>query len=231
VAEHLNRSFQIKLYNESDPAVFVNWRLIGLDVVESLTANSRSDVVLFKPIVETYRARELLDQFADGKVLFVFRHYNDVITSSVRFYGDKTIRRRAEKWRKSGFSVFLRALPEPVKGDMLELANARQSAYDDAAIHWILYNSFAFTLGLCSDSRVLLVNYERLVQEPREAFQRLSRSSGVKFSPRMLEGVFATSVRKPAPPRLSAGIGAECERIWGKMQKAYDRQLSIGDSG
>ena len=124
VAEHLNRSFQIKLYNESDPAVFVNWRLIGLDVVESLTANSRSDVVLFKPIVETYRARELLDQFADGKVLFVFRHYNDVITSSVRFYGDKTIRRRAEKWRESGFSVFLRALPEPVKGEMVELANA-----------------------------------------------------------------------------------------------------------
>ena len=78
----LSRSLHTEVYNEYNDAAFVNWRLRPLEDVAGLIDKSPAKVVVFKPIVETLRGKELLDQFPQAKLLFAVRDYRDAVNGT-----------------------------------------------------------------------------------------------------------------------------------------------------
>lgn len=81
-AVKVGASHDVVLVNEQDPKAFEKWRLRELAVVDRLVERSFAPVLLFKPIVETYRIRELLDHFPGSKAIFLSRDPYDSTQST-----------------------------------------------------------------------------------------------------------------------------------------------------
>ncbi len=215
---HLARSWQVELYNEDHPAAFERWRLRDLPVLDSLLERSYAPFVLFKPILDTHRTLLLLARFPDAKVLFTFRHYTDVIHSSLKRFGTENRINHVRGWMNEDFAEFATAPPpQETRAFIRSLWNPALSPESGAALYWLFYNRLYFDLGLKGDARVKLVRYESVVANPKPEFQDLCRFLGIPFESQMVEGIFASSVKQAEPPNLDPAVRQACDALWQQL--------------
>jgi len=215
---HLARSWRVELYNEDHPAAFERWRLRDLSVLDSLLEQSYAPLVLFKPILDTHRTRLLLARFPEAKVIFAFRHYTDVINSSLKRFGIENRINHVRGWMNEDFAEFATAPPPPkTQAFIRSLWNPALSPESGAALYWLFYNRLYFDLGLKQEARVKLVRYESVVANSQPEFQALCQFLGIPFEPQMVEGIFASSVKQAELPNLDPAVRRACDALWQQL--------------
>jgi hypothetical protein len=216
----LDASLDVCLLNEDNAAAFENWRLRELDVIRRLVDQSWAKVVLLKPIVETYRVRELLDHFENSTAVFIARNPHDTINSLVAFAGE-SLRRPVAKWVDTDFEgVASWKVPEEIRRTAARLHSSIKSAYDAAGVFWYVYNAAFLGLRLHADRRVTLTLYRDIVRDTKTEIHRLCRKVGIARSRIRVDDVFASSIGKRPPPRLSREIAYCCDETWRHIKAA-----------
>ena len=237
IVRRLARSWRVEFYNENNPAAFDYYRLRSTDVVHSLIDDSLAPIVLFKPIKDTPRTRSLLSKFPDARVIFTFRHFDDVVNSDRRkFYNEageinhpkhnlpKDRRTPVVRWMDSDFDEFAdEPPPESTREWMRSRWSPDLNLESNIALHWLFMNRMYFDLGLDRDERVELAQYEEIVSAPDHAFQAICEFIGLPYHTRISDGVFSTSVQRHPPPTLDPGIRSDCEALWQRMCEAAAR--------
>ncbi|MCP5098674.1 MAG: sulfotransferase [Chloroflexi bacterium] len=232
---HLTRSWHIDLYNEDNPAAFDKWFLRDLSVIKKIVADSCAPVTLFKPIKDTYRTHTLQARFPQAKVLFSFRHFDDVINSSrKRFYVDfgqkvgKTVEQitpPVDRWMADGFAEYADALPpEKTQQFIRSLWHESLSLESKIALHWLFVNSLFFDLDLDSDATVKAVRYESLVSNPQGEFEAICAFLTIPFEAKMVHDVFASSIKKKNAPDLDPAIRTACKAVYQRLCDAIGVQ-------
>ncbi|GAG76799.1 unnamed protein product [marine sediment metagenome] len=197
VTRRLARSWQVDLYNEDNQEAFNNWRLREVSVIDDLIENGYAHIKLFKPIVETHLSAMFLSRYTTGKILFVYRHFNDVINSSINHFGEERWYSRVKAWVDDDFTEFLPALvPEKTKQFIYSLWDPSLIPVSVLGIYWIFYNRLYFDLGLHEHDRVMLLNYENLVLEPEKSFQNICNFLSLKYYSHMVDDIFSSSIKK-----------------------------------
>jgi hypothetical protein len=230
VVHHLAKSWQVKLYNEDHRDAFHNWQLRDICEIEEIVRQSHARFILFKPIKDTYRTPNFLSRFPRAKVLFAFRHFNDVINSARRkFFDDDDLvipmskdvtdrRPLIVRWIDQDFAQ-LRESPPPEETKQLIKSrwNPSLNLESNIALHWIFVNRLYFDLKLDGCNRVKLINYESLVSNPHEEFRSICQFIGMEFQPRITEGIFSSSVRRHPAPEIDPVIRSDCEELWQRL--------------
>lgn len=216
----LEKSWQIKLYNEDHPAAFAEYRLRDFGVVAHLVEESKAPFTLFKPILDTVQTMALLNHFPGSKAIFAFRHYTDVINSSLKKFGTYNRINHVKGWMTEDFAEFaVCPPPEASKSAVRELWQDNLSPEEGAALYWLFYNHLYYDLGLHDDPRTILIRYETLVTQPREQFEEVIAFLGAEFEEKMVEGVHAKSINKNDPPPLRPAIMEACEALYEQMSQ------------
>lgn len=200
-------------------------RLLPLPEVSRRIARSRYPLVAAKPLVESQRAHALLDAVPTSTAVWIFRHCNDVAMSNVRKFGAAAVReniaaiaaRDGSDWRS-----------EFVPDDVGELVDAHyrpdMDPYDAAALFWYARTRLYFDLGLQSDPRVLLVNYEQLVRQPERTLAAIYRHAGARPpDAAATAGVHERSVGLGAGLELAPPIARCCDELWVHLRAAWRR--------
>ena len=211
----LGKSWQIEVYNENNLAAFHNWRLRDFVVIQQLVNKSHAPITLFKPILDTYRARLILDTFPAGKMLFAYRHYNDVIDSSLKKFGPKDRITHINNWIADDFAEFADLRP-PAETQALirELWQPGLSPESGAALYWLFQNRLYFDFGLQRHKRVKLIQYEAVVNDPAGQMAAIATFLNIGFDKQTTEGIFASSVQHRPIPNLDPAIAAACQGLW-----------------
>jgi hypothetical protein len=224
----LAKSWQVDLYNEDNPAAFKNWFLRDFSVIEALIEHNYANLILFKPLKDTYRTPVLLSNFPDAKFIFIFRHYNDVINSAYKkFYDDSGLvikpafkDRRAPvlRWIDTDFAEFS-AFPPPKETVQLIkfLWTSSLTLESNIALEWLFTNQLYFDLGLFKDKRVKLVQYEAVVAEPVKEFESLCHYLNLSYKPQIAKDVFSSSVKRNSAPEIAPQIQGVCEALWQRL--------------
>ena len=145
---HLTRSWCIQLYNEDNEAAFQQWFLRDFQTIDQLVENSNASIVLLKPIKDTYQIQNFQAHYSNSKVLFSFRHFDDVIKSSIkRFYIDfgqkigKTVAEitpPVDRWMIDDFAEYQAAPPpEKTKALIRGLWHEGLNLESKIALHWL----------------------------------------------------------------------------------------------
>ena len=214
IVYQLSKSWQTELYNEDNSAAFYKWRLRDLEIIENLIHQSYAKVVLFKPILDTYRINDLLTRFPDAKVLFAYRHFDDVINSSLKRFGITNRINHVDSWIQEDFREFAAALPpEATKAFIRSRWKPAMNPESGAALYWLFQNRLYFDLGLDRDERVKLISYEAVVSDPVNEFKSLCEFLGILYEPLIAEGVFSSSIKRDPPPYVDADIREDCEEL------------------
>lgn len=221
LTRELDKSWQVKLYNEGDPAAFNSmYRLLDLSIVESLVQKSPAPVTLFKPILDTCQAQNFLARFPNSKIIFAFRHYNDVINSSLKLFGRTNRLDHVRGWVENDFSEFAVA-PPPAKTKTFisDRWNPTLTQEEGGALFWLFINWLYYDLELHQSDRVHLVRYESLVSNPRKEFEALTEFMGIAFEERMIKDIYASSVKKSSSPGMNETLRADCEQLYQKLSR------------
>ena len=216
---HLGRSWSVDSYNENDAAAFEKFRLRSLDTVEALTEGSFADVILFKPVLTTPHSREYLTRFPAARLVFVFRHYNDVVNSSIKRFGPADRLAHVNDWMANDFAEFAPIVPPEATRDIVRrLWRPDLTPESAAALYWLFYNGLYFDLELDLEERALLIGYERLVAEPENEIRAVCDFLNLGFEPVMIEGIVASSIGRDDKPSLDPDVQSACEsllrRLW-----------------
>lgn len=214
----LDKSWQIELYNEDHPAAFDEYRLRDYDVIENLVEKSEAPFTLLKPILDTVQTMRLLNHFPGSKAIFAFRHYTDVINSSLKKFGTYNRINHVRGWMEEDFAEFdVCPPPESTRAFIRSLWADDLSPEEGAALYWLFYNRLYYDLGLHNDPRTILIRYETLVTQPREQFVKVIHFLEAQFEEKMVEGVHAKSINKNPSPPLREAIMMACDDLYEQL--------------
>jgi len=214
----LNRHFWLDVFYECSNAM-KDWRLKPFTEIEILVRESKAKVCIFKPLEDTHRIIEILDYFRDSKAFFVFRHYTDVINSSLKLGWGKHLKQyimninEGIQFEYSG----------PLNLNAANIHLVRDLFYENIteenciAIIWYLRNTNYFDLNLSDDSRILLIQYEKLVTNPQKEMESIQRFINVKPSKYVLDKISKKSINKEKPPNLNNNISEICDNMFARL--------------
>lgn len=202
-------------------------RLNPLDDVNATFGESQVPLIVFKPLVESQRALELLDYFDDSRALWLYRHYQDVASSNLQAFGPDNglndlrpiLANDQTNWRGQNTSPETR---EVVARFFAEDMNP----HDAAALFWWARNQLFFEQGLDRNPNVMLCRYEDLVTAPATTMARVYDFLDTDYpGDAIVQSVHARSVGKGRKQLLSPEVDALCADLLSRLDKCYGNQL------
>jgi hypothetical protein len=197
-------------------------RLNELGKVKAALAAANYPFLVAKPLVESQQARRLLEYFPHARVLWLYRHYHDVVASDLSWFGLQNgiqnlrpiVERDQTDWRAQNVDAATRAtIQKHFRDDM--------NPYDAAALFWFCRNMHYLEGRLEDESvrdRIMLLRYEDLVQDPEDVMRRVYRFVRRPFpGPRAVDQVHDRSVAKGHGIPLSPEIAAVCQSLLDRL--------------
>jgi hypothetical protein len=223
LSRSLGKSFQVELFNEDHPVAFERWRIRDFATIAELSASGYAQVKLYKPILDTHLARGYLSYFQNGKIIFIFRHFPDVINSSIKHFGRDNWLGRVTSWIENDFAEFAGAPLPPATRKYVEARWHKDLSAESAnALYWLLYNRLYFDLDLDQNQNVMLVKYENVVARPDLELQKLCNFLEIKYSSNMIARIFSTSIKRSQSPLIEPSILSACDDLWRKLCQKVD---------
>jgi hypothetical protein len=187
VVRGLESNPAIEVHNENDRRVFDRFRLRDNEVVRATVERSRHRFVLLKPLCDSHRTDELLDDLRlsqPPRAIWAYRSVDGRVRSAVAKFGDVNRRVLAEiAAGRGGDRWQAQRLSEETLELIRKVDPASLSPESGAALFWYARNALLFDTGLDTRPDVMVVSYDALVQAPHETMQPLCRFLGMDFDP------------------------------------------------
>jgi hypothetical protein len=233
VMDVLERSFQTDVYHERDPRAFHEFEMRPPSVIHCLVGASKARFVVIKALCELQYLKDLLDEFAPAKVVWMVRDYADMVNSHLRKWsgcpaaiGRIVADRGGAGWRGRGMS-------DATHGVVTDLYHPRMDDASAIALFWYFRNALFFEQGFDSNDRVLAVRYESFVSNPEMECRRVFAFLGLDYSSRVIRDVSAGSIRKDARLAIDPAIRDLCESLLARFDSvmAADAARNAGVGG
>lgn len=217
VARGFRSSPEFEVFNENDKRAFTDFRIRPVDQIAPLVVGSRHRWILFKPLCDSHRAVELLEQLGDpvpGRALWVYRWVDPRVRSALAKFGDANLKalsqiaagRTGGLWQAGGLSEQNVKLVSSFDFDTMSPASA-------AALFWFIRNSLFFELGLDRRSDVLPVSYDRLIKAPDEVTQQICTFLGCPWDRRFAEHIEPRHLSEAPDLEIDLQIRSLCEEL------------------
>lgn len=200
-------------------------RLNPLDQVEAEFRRTRSPFAVAKPLADGHRARTLLDRFPQSRIIWMYRDFQDVTSSDLRYFGERNgignlvpmVDADPDNWRSAGVS-------DEVQGVVRRHFSEEMNPYDAGALFWYARNALFFEQDLQAHDRVLLLGYEEFTEAPEAWIRRLYRWLGQEYpGPGLVKEVHTRAVGKDRELDLSP----EVVRLCRSMQQRLDATAEV----
>ena len=219
VVRGLERSAEVAVHNENDRRVFRRYELRDLETVRRVVHDSRARYTLFKPLCDSHRTAELLDDLGTTmppRAIWAYRGMEGRVRSSLSKFRDHNLTvmadiaagRALERWQAQG-----------VRPDTMELIRSfdwsRMTPASASALFWYVRNHLLFDLALTDRSDVVVISYRDLVKDPRHAIEPVLNLLGLRYSDELIAHIDRReSSGAPKPPlEIDPRIRAICSAL------------------
>jgi hypothetical protein len=212
-------------YREADFSLaFRGYYLRSDRVIESLIRRTPAPIISFGSILDSQSAGDLLSRFDGARAIWIYRRFEDVANSCARMqwgpqlkeYVGWVARDELEKLGARGERIgrdTVRLIKESFRDDL--------SIEDSACLYWYMRNRLFFDLGLHTDSRALLMQYEDTVLNSERAFRRVFGFLEYPYHAEVADGVYSTSVGRHPWPGADPAIHAACAELQKQLDAHY----------
>ena len=194
-----------------------------------------ASLVVLKPLVESQRTPELLNEFEQpranspiltAKAIWVYRHYRDVAASYVKKWGTghsardlrAILEAQPHNWRSEH-------LPPEVVATVRDHYSEDMHDHDASALYWYVRNTLFYTRGLERELRVMLCRYEELVKSPVQVLQAIYDFIGYEFpGAHIVARVRSDAQAKGANVILSPAIEQLCQTLLARLDETHAKQ-------
>lgn len=214
----LDASVATRVFHETDPRAFERYEMRDPAVIRQLAQSSPAPVFVIKALCELDRIPSLMTSFAPARTLWLVRDWRDSVNSAIRSFGNfvpqwqRLAQGDANDWRGRGMSPATREL-------LMALYRPDASEAEGAAIMWFYRNALFFEHQLATDTRVRVVFYEALVQNPMREVAAVYDFLGLPgFNAAIAGRIHARSVKHRSPPDISPAVVALCDELLARFK-------------
>ena len=225
----LRNSKETECFNENDEEAFDNCAIRDTETITEIIRKSYAKTVVFKPICNSQNARRLLGLYLEGKAIWIYRRYQDVVNSSLRAFSDHrsylhNVLYEPEKagWRAQNITQENMKLISRFYNKGITDSSAR-------ALIWYLRNYQYFQQGLDKEDRIILVNYEWLVTHPRIKFNYVFGFIGLNYRESWTNSVSGSSVKKDSFPEIDPEILKLCDEMFDRLETLSAQRRQVED--
>ncbi len=232
----LSRAPLCRAYHEGNSAVMLDMRLRDHPAVEKVIRGECRPVQVFKPINDSQYASELLDDYQNPKLIWIYRDYNDVVNSALVKWAHW--QRQIVIWVCEHYDDLRKPEDEPFKWYAIyrermsaETHQAVSACVGDgitdaegAALLWYMRNKLYFDQALSDDDRCLVVKYEDMVSTPEVHIARVFDFIGFSFKKDYIRDVRTTSISRKQAPALGESVRRLCDGLQRELDNAYEQQ-------
>ncbi len=216
--EKLNNHVDVDVYHEDSKAMR-SLRIKNLCYIETILEKSKAKVVVFKPLEDSHRTLEFLEKFPSSKAVWIFRHFMDVIKSSMSMGWGKHSKEYVKKIYNQEYFEYSESLNlhrNNVKliGEIYDLTITPETCI---ALIWYLRNTIYLDNRMQDNEDVLLVQYEKLVSEPVEQIMRILRFVELSYAESVSKGIHAKSIRKQPERKIRDDVRELCDNCYEKL--------------
>jgi len=217
----LEKHIDVDSYGESSKAMKA-LRIKSLTYIKKIVHKTKAKIVIFKPLEDSHRVLEFLNTLDSSKVIWVFRHYLDVAKSSMKLNWGRHCKEYVENINAGIYFPYNESLNLSDKNVQLvkNLYHADISEETCIAIIWYLRNTIFFDIDLAKNHRVLLVCYEKLVNNPEEEMHRILLFLGIKKTKAIIKGIHKKSIKKETESIIDPNVKKICDKIYKDLVNA-----------
>ena len=195
-------------------------RLNTPDQVNKTLVRANATLAVLKPLVESQRANFWMEHLPRSAVIWLYRDFRDVASSSVLKFGDREggiSQARAfvdEEFARRDYSTWK---AENASTDTLAAIKACYSPTikptDAAALFWYGRNRLFTEQRLEQSDRVVLVKYEAFVQQPFLVISYILNTLGIhELKSATLSGIDPHSIGKGSTLAVSEDVESLCKK-------------------
>lgn len=231
VVRGLESSPAVEVHNENDRAAFDRYELRDIATVRRIVQRSRARVVLFKPLCDSHRTVELLEDLGSAmppRAIWAFRSYEQRVRSALAKFGANNLQILADiaagegmhRWQARGISEDTMALIRSFDWTSMDPASA-------AALFWYVRNQLFFDQGLQHRPDVVAVSYDRLVTDPRLVLEPVVNVLGLRWDDRFIAHIDTRArTRTPQPLDIHARVRQVCDTLQARLEAVVDEHLA-----
>ena len=232
LSQIFEKDYRTKVYNEVHSKVSSQdsngLRLNPLPILKEQINNNNAGIIIAKPLVESQHTDKLLNDFPNGKAIWLFRHYKDVTSSDLKKFGYEN---GIKNLRKILFEKEYTWRSENISKQTLALVNKyfkeSMSQNDAGALFWYTRNILFFDQNLAENDRVLICKYEDLVSEPQKTMNNLYQYINLSYPKKKItSSVHSSSIKKGKNLTIHPEIELLCQELYLKLNGCYDSQTN-----
>lgn len=201
---------------------FVDFRIRSFEILERLIERSKAPFVCFKPLADSHLVRQFAVQFPEARMLWMYRNYMDVAVSSVKKWpttGTRAIRLVCTD--QTGGGWFQEGVSDEVARVLQEVYSPELTDIDLSCLVWWARNSLTVELELMDLPNLLIVRYEDLVTNTREAFEELFGFIGMDYDDRAVNRI----VRKSSGDRWHLDVDIRVRELCDSLLARLDERV------
>jgi len=168
---------------------------------------------------------EFINTLDSSIAIWVFRYYPDVVNSSIKLNWGKHCKEYVENINAGIYFPYSEPLNLSDKNVQLvkNLYHQGISVETCIAIIWYLRNTIFFDLNLAKNHCVLLVCYEKLVNNPEEEMQRIILFLGLKKTKAIIKGIHKKFIKKEPEPNIDPDVKKVCDKMYKDLVNALSQ--------
>ncbi len=213
---------RIELYLYTDEEAFSDFRLKNKKTIDRLIDKSNAQLIVFKSILNSQNAKEILETYPNSKAIWIYRNYKDVVNSMIiQFPDDKPIEEIIEgkqSWKTEKISI-------KDRNELKKICNTKLNEHEKRSLFWIIRNNLLYKDKIEKSSKLFLTEYEELVNNPKKEMERIFNFLGLTFNPRITKEIHTRSIKKNKFPKIKEEIRRECEKLMEKLKKTRAKKL------
>ncbi len=218
---------EVEVHNENDRRAFDRYKLRPDPVIEQIITESRHTHVLFKPLCDSHRADQLLDQIpapTAPRAIWAYRDVDGRVRSALAKFGDgnlQVLREFADgsnttRWHIARIADDTADFVRSFDYDSLTTASG-------AALMWFVRNRLFFDLDLDRRDDVWLASYNDFVADPAGTMRPLAEFVGFPYRDALVAHVAGRAPTHQAPLSIDPRIRVACDELTARLAAAGRR--------
>jgi hypothetical protein len=217
IVRGLEAAPEFEVHNENDRRAFDRFQLRPLPDIRRIVEASGHRFVLFKPLCDSHRVDELLDQLGTvrpGRAIWAYRSVDGRVASALAKFGDVNLRvLRAVAAGNANGRWQVQRMSEETLAFLAGFNYGAMSPASAAALFWYVRNVLVFELGLDQRPDVAVVSYDALLADPEEEMASLCRFLGFGWRPSLTAHIERRSAPGPGRLEIDRRVRERCEAL------------------
>lgn len=209
---------RVETLAENNPKIQNNYMLIK-ENIEKVITNCKAPIIVSKPILNSFEASMLLQQYPFLKIIWMQRNYKDMAASSVKKFGPVVSDYMKQLVQnKRGDNWLSRGMPDETLEILRNIETSDLNHHDWMCLVWWSVNRTIIIDRLYQDNRFIFIQYEQLVLDPVSVIDSLFQRIEFTYNPKIAKYINPSSLGKGKDISIQPVVQDMCDQLTSELK-------------